>query len=288
MALTILNNLDSLRQGRLMRLANLYTITRTDGVVFRLTNHNSPISYGGFLYEPANGVQSSAFQKQTGLRPRDMEMNGVLTSDRITDSDLHAGKFDNARVEVLLVDWLYPWAGSFDRSVFTIERVSFSGEHWDATLTGLVGLLKAKQGEVVTRTCQNRLGDSICRINLATSTITRSIATVTSIRRIFTVTIGSITNPYNGAAVSDGYFDGGTVTWASGSNNGLVGEIKSHVGNTIELELEMPFDIAVSDSVNIRPGCDGLFTTCQTKFQNKPNFKGCPDVPGTDKMLYAN
>ena len=118
--LTILNNLESLRSGRLHRLCQLWKFTRADGVVIRFTDHSHTIVYLNESYESTGGFNPTAQQKQTGLRSRNQEMIGMLSSSKVTDADLHAGRYDNCVIEVFKVDWLYPWAGAFDRQVLRI------------------------------------------------------------------------------------------------------------------------------------------------------------------------
>jgi uncharacterized phage protein (TIGR02218 family) len=286
--LTVLNNLESLRTGRLHRLCQLWKLTRTDGTILRFTDHSHELVYLGETYEPSGGFSPTAQQKQTGLRSRNQELMGMLSSGKITDGDLHAGKYDSCLIEIFRVDWLYPWAGSFDRQVYRIESVTFSSEHWEASIIGLTGLLQKANGELVTRMCQNDLGDGICRVNLTSSTVTRSVLTVTNSRRIFTASLTGITNPYVGGAIADGYFTAGKLVWTSGPNLNLASEIRAHTqsSGTLELELETPFDIGVGNSFTIYPGCDKTWSTCLSKFANRPNYKGAPDVPGTDKMIY--
>lgn len=287
--LTVLNNMESLRVGRLHRLCQIWKFTRSDGFVLRFTDHSHEIIFNGELYEPGGGLSPTAQQKQTGLRSRNQELMGMLSSGKITDADLHAGRYDNCVIEILRVDWMFPWAGSFDRQVGRIESVTFSGEHWEASVVGLTGLLQRANGELVTRNCQNDLGDAVCRINLATSTVARTVATVVNARRIFTTTLTGITNPYVGGAIADGYFEAGKLTWTSGPNAGIISEVRVHTQGTatIELELETPFDIVVGNGFNLSPGCLKRWTEdCLTKFANRINYKGAPDVPGTDKMIY--
>lgn len=47
-----------------------------------------------------------------------------------------------------------------------------------------------------------------------------------------------------------------------------------HTGRIVTLLLPTPFDIEVGDSGIWVAGCDGLMSTCKTKFNNLPNFGG--------------
>lgn len=70
------------------------------------------------------------------------------------------------------------------------------------------------------------------------------------------------------SAYSDGHFAGGKII----IEERYTRFIKSHTTNTIVINRGC--GAAISDSFRAYPGCDGLPTTCNTKFSNKPNFGG--------------
>lgn len=59
------------------------------------------------------------------------------------------------------------------------------------------------------------------------------------------------------------------------ANHGKISPIIRHVNATREIELTLPTgaDIAVGDRGDLRPGCNGLFTSCQAR-GNSDNFGG--------------
>ena len=76
---------------------------------------------------------------------------------------------------------------------------------------------------------------------------------------------------------------------------GVVAPIVSHIhtvsgagsesGRTIELLFPAPQDLAVGDWAIIRPGCDGLLTTCRDKFANQLNHGGDPFAPSASQII---
>ncbi len=68
------------------------------------------------------------------------------------------------------------------------------------------------------------------------------------------------------------YFAGGVLY-----HNGNSRMIQGNKGNT--LTLRYPFPTTPMGAVSIYPGCNGLFRTCATRFNNTLNFTGCPYVP---------
>lgn len=85
----------------------------------------------------------------------------------------------------------------------------------------------------------------------------------------------------------DGYFRDGEIEWTTGANAGLVSPIVEWDSDVREatLLIPTPFDIAVDDTGVVRAGCDGLKTTCTTKFSNTDNHGGQPYSPGAANNL---
>lgn len=83
-----------------------------------------------------------------------------------------------------------------------------------------------------------------------------------------------------------GFFDYGLVTFSSGANATYSMEVKRYVPGVVELQLPMPYPMAVADTYTIVPGCVGRFIEdCKTKFANVLNFRGEPHLPGQDRVV---
>ena len=88
-----------------------------------------------------------------------------------------------------------------------------------------------------------------------------------------------------------GWFSGGLVEFLTGNNSGFRMEVKSWAktgsdAGLVVLYLPVPFSISVSDTLLIHPGCfKRLLDDCRDKFDNVPNFRGEPYLPGLDERL---
>lgn len=82
-----------------------------------------------------------------------------------------------------------------------------------------------------------------------------------------------------------GFFTYGIVKWLTGANAGYSMEVKGNSPGVVELTMLMPFPIQVGDTYQISEGCDGLFGTCKSRFNNVVNFQGEPYIPGPDLIL---
>ena len=79
--------------------------TRADGVTFGFTDHDRTLSFDGTDFEPESGSTASEVRSGSDLSVDAQDAEGVLTSDRITETDILDGRWDNAEVEVWRVNW---------------------------------------------------------------------------------------------------------------------------------------------------------------------------------------
>jgi hypothetical protein len=82
-----------------------------------------------------------------------------------------------------------------------------------------------------------------------------------------------------------GWFDFGLITFTSGNNNGLSGEVLSYVPGQWTLEIPFPYTIQVGDTYTMLAGCDKSLGTCKDKFSNVVNMRAEPYLPGVDKIV---
>lgn len=267
-------------------LATLWKITRKDGVVLGFTDHDEDIIYppnpSGLLYQAATAYSRSALRASDNLDVQNMQLDGIIESDSISDDDIRAGRYDYPQVEIRMVNWQDLSQGSVGEPTFIgiggqIELKEFM---YSLELRGLGQLLTQTEGDLYSPSCRVDLGDpATCKVDLAALTQTGEVATVADNRTLFCT----------GVVADDGYFDGGLLTWLTGANAGLSMEVKQWISGTpaaeIVLMLKMLLDIQPGDTFTIAPGCDKNVLTCKNKFSNVINFHGEPDVPGRDFML---
>lgn len=267
-------------------LSTCWKIKRVDGTTFYFTDHPFKLILDDTnTYTPLGAGDFSARRKDTGLEDANSEYRGIITSDAITYNDLYSGKYKDAQITEMLVDWRYAWAGSLCTSNYWITSLEYTGEDWIAQIGGLTTWFNQAIGRLFDRNCDATLGDSRCKINLPSLSTTGDIATITTQRVSFTWT-SSVVAPFT----TTEYCTLGKILWTGGNNTGLVSEIRTYAylgipGAAIGLFLETPFDFQVGDMFQVTPGCDKLMTTCRDKFNNVVNHRGHPTIPGTDKTL---
>lgn len=277
MAYTILNGPSSLLTNRVLRLATCWEIARSDGVFLRFTDHDETVQVGlgGQVYTPADGFSASARQRQSALRPANFEARGIISINAVVEDDIRAGRFRNAAVTEIAVDWSYPWAGPIVVSRYIIETMTWNGEFWTAQITSMAARFKNKVGSVYSRTCRWTLGDAQCKAAIGESSL--SVAAVVDVLTKFTST----------GSFSADFFAYGLLEWTSGANKGIKQEVATfdEATNTYVLRIPTPNPIVVADSFKVIVGCDKTLTQCRDKFDNVLNHGGFPHMPGNDRLI---
>lgn len=262
-------------------MCTCWRITRGDGTVLGFTDHDRALVFDSVSHEPDTGFDQSAAVAHAGLQVGGLDVTGAFASERITESDLEAGLYDNARVEAWLVNWATPSERHLMR-IGSIGEVRRAGQQFTAEVRSLSHALDQERGRIFRATCDADLGDARCGVDLQSADWTAS-ATVTETngaRRITATVPGDRPT---------GFFDQGALTFTSGANAGRTSEVLRHVrdaaGDLIELWLPMAGAILVGDGFDVSAGCDKRFSTCRDRFANIENFRGFPHMPGNDFAL---
>ena len=258
------------------------------------TDHNSAIIWDtGFIgagdfhtFLPSGAFIASAREEIAGMAPVNFEATGIIDPDEITFEDLRTGRFDNAFVDQIIINWRFPWVAPVQWLRYTIADLQHTENTWHATLEGPSHIIKKNMGESYTRLCRYRLGDQRCTVLLPPFTQNASVQLAVT---------DPVENRYKFLPLFsdfpdiDNFFRFGSITWTSGANTGFVSEVaEDNVGpgaQFLTLRLMTPFPIVTGDEFIIIAGCDKTITTCFEKFNNVINHGGFPTIPGTDRMI---
>lgn len=255
--------------------AMFYRVTRSDGVVMGFSDHDMPLTIDGVWYEAEAGMSGTAIRSMADLAADNMEVSGVITSDRVTARDLLGGRYDYARVKIFMANPRALADGIIQLPGFRIGSVSVAGVGFSADLLGIGHQFDQEIVEITSPGCRYDLGDARCTKSIAHLIESSSVESAPD-RRVF----------FDSArAEAAGYWRAGRVLWTTGENAGLIGTIKESSLGQIELMLPMSFDIAPGDDYDIEPGCDKTIEACADVYDNVPNFGGEPHVPGPMRAL---
>lgn len=164
-------------------LAQFWKVRRTDGVLFHFTSHDVDldvdISDGdGFgTYEAETSFKRSAISNNDLLSVDNLEVQGLLRSDRIDESELRRGLFDFAEVWVFIMNYeslvdgfLRMRRGWFGEVVITPNGT------FKAELRGMTQVLSRIRSRLYNPECEHDLGDDPCGIPIDPPLLTTNTA----------------------------------------------------------------------------------------------------------------
>lgn len=174
--------------GETATLATCWTITRTDGVVFRYTTHDQDVTFLKEVYRSAAGFERSAMKSSASFAVDEMEVMGLLRDDGITDEEMRNGAFDYAQVEVFLVNYEDSSMGRVMlRTGYFAEVQTNDAGLFTVELRGLVDMLQNKIGNTYLPECRVDLGSASCGVKLKPDVYERGRRYKTGERMIYPV-----------------------------------------------------------------------------------------------------
>lgn len=262
-------------------LAWCWRLTRVDGVTFGFTDHDQALTFDATDFESETGLVPSELRNGSDLSVDAQDAEGVLTSNRITETDILDGRWDNAGVEV----WRVNWQDTAQRVLMrrgAIGQIRRGRLAFVAEVRSMAHVLGQTVGRTFQATCDAALGDARCGVDLEDPAYIGT-GTVIDLSRDRAFTASGL------GAFEAGWFTFGTLDWTSGANAGRRAEIMLHdasSGTATVTLLEAPVrPIVADDAFVIRAGCDKRAETCGAKFANMVNFRGYPHIPGQDAVI---
>lgn len=254
-----------------------------DGTVMGFTVHDRAltvdmldISDVPVVFNAGGGVSPSAIELNEGFSPSNCEISGPVTA-QITAVAVMGGRFNGARVRVFDVDWKQAIPDVLPLLAGNVREARLEERKWVFEVRSDTDRANQSIGEVLTPYCQADLGDERCKFPLVGVPVT--IAAVTD-RKRFTVT--------GAEAFADDYFNLGHILFTSGTmlaTDTMEVFDWTQSSGAIELYVNLVDTPLVGDTLLIHQGCDKLRPTCVLTFNNILNFRGHPDVPGSDQVF---
>ncbi len=267
--------------GAITTLCHCWKLIRRDGQIFGFTDHDRDLNFGSVTFIARTGLEAADMTQENSLAIGGGEISGALSSASLTQSALLNGLYDDANIEI----WLVNWADVNQRALLdiaSIGEVKRADYAFVAELRSLTHRLDEERGRVFRPECDAQVGDQRCGAALNTGAYTGS-ATIANIVSATQFVMSNVSN------FSDGWFAGGKISWVTGENAGLISEIKTHHSDNgqvmITLWIQPSLNAKVGDQCLVSAGCDKTFATCRLKFNNTANFRGFPHMPGNDFVV---
>lgn len=266
-----------------------------DGSTIAVTDHDRPLTFdlgdGDEIYSPRTGILPSDLSLSAGFDADDIEVTGPLVDAateawHVTQEMVLGGRLDDAVAWFFQVNWASLASGPVRLLKGKVFLAEVEGSRFKLTIQSEISRFSQEIGRTITGYCDADFGDARCGYSPIVDAV--EVTAVTDARSF------TVTNP--NARVDD-FFNRGTVQMTSGDLNGTrpVEIFDWTVGGVVTLWTDLAEPPQVGDTLNIRQGCYDPATgqsktrgACMT-FDNIVNFRGFPDVPGTDQVLrYPN
>lgn len=253
-------------------VANWWRIFRTDGVAVGFTSHDRDLRFDDILHRAAPGMVPSAIRLDGGFDEDSAEVEGALDHDAIGAADLIAGRFDDARVEIGLVDW--ETLETFTIYAGDLGQVGQDGTQFTAQLRSAKERLSRDTLARTSPTCRAIFCGPECSL---------SSAKFTEECFVQSVDVDGNAISLSSARPANDFLDG-SVRFIDGFGTGLILAVAAVDGDMLILDRYLPDDIQAGTRVLVRQGCDHRWQSCHERFGNAVNFRGEPFLPGNDLL----
>lgn len=281
-----------LNARRPIERADLYTLTLTDGTVYRWSGSDVGIvgkdqAGNAQTWQLGPGITRNRLKWAVGVAVDTMgvtftDIRGTTVNGQGLMAFIAAGGLIGARLQVDVAFWAGLAAplptGALLWFAGRIAEVN-SVTRWEASInvkSDLELLDVMVPRDVYQPGCLNTLYDAACGKSRTAFTVTGA-ATVGSsqARTVF------------GHALPQavGWFDLGVVRFTGGANAGISRTVKQHTSGQIKVLQPLPFAVQAGDAFAIYPGCDKSVATCTAKFANVARFRGHPYIPVPETVV---
>lgn len=169
--------------GEVTTLATLWKVKRQDGVALHFTSHDQDLTVdigdgdGSATYEAETSFNRSAIASDDSLAVANLDITGVLSSDRIAETDLRRGLYNFAEVKIAMVNWDDLTQGIIKmRSGWLGEVTVTPNGYFVCELRGLAQAFARNIGELFSPDCRADLGDSRCKLPVDPERVVRGKA----------------------------------------------------------------------------------------------------------------
>jgi uncharacterized phage protein (TIGR02218 family) len=273
-------NQDPVSTGYAWKLTPAATSVLTNAIA--ATSHTKDLTlpgHGATVFRSAGGLnQVSAVDTESGQESAGLEFEAVFDDAAITAAQVHAGDWDNAKLEIFSFNYKVPNMGQLIEFSGRIGTITEEGPVFKAEARHLTSIARIKIGRLASANCDVKVfGDARCKKDL--TALTRTNQNVTS--------VPDTQNTFRASALASPTiaYTNGKITFTAGLNTGRSFDIKSFDNATKEivLHLDTPFAIAISDKFTIIEGCDRTLAQC-IQFANVINFRGVPYIKNVEEL----
>lgn len=176
-------------------LATCWRLKRRDGVEMGFTDHDQPLLVEAMTYAAESGFTPSAVAASSSLSVDNLDVEGMLDADSISEADIMAGRYDFAEIEIFQVNYRNPEAGKMILRRGWLGEISISNQRFVAEVRGMTQKLSQQIGALYSPACRAEIGDARCGLDMAAFTHS-GVVTEADSRNLFRDTMRNEENSY--------------------------------------------------------------------------------------------
>ena len=252
-------------------VATFWRVFRQDGVALGFTSHDRDLTFSGLRHRSAPGMTPAAIRMTADVTGDSAEVEGALSHDTISETDLLSGLFDEAAILIGAVDW-----ETLDHEVLysgLIGKIEHDQRGFSAQLRSAKRILEQDLIPRTSPTCRAKFCGLGCGLSAPRFTGRYSL-------HGFDETSNRIEID---SAVGSQMIDG-ELRMLGGPQTGLVFGILNADATWLTLDRPLTLSTPLGTKLEILEGCDHTVVTCSERFGNAHNFRGEPFLPGNDLL----
>jgi uncharacterized phage protein (TIGR02218 family) len=250
--------------------ARLCTITRLDGLAYRIAESDEPVTIGGNTWQPVPGIVISAVKHTNNGDMPSAQITAIHNRGTVLDSnDIDVGRFDGATVQIFIIDRLNL---ATPKLLFTgsVGNITYNTENQAVIdVQGLSAFAKILMTQKRSPMCRTDLFSVLCGVDKTAYDVA---TTITAIVDAFNFTVTGVTQP-------TGWFNQGVMVLPS--TTGLEMANWDQPSQTVTTYMPSWQLLTVGDAITMYPGCDKTIDMCTNRYNNALNFQGEPHFTGT-------
>lgn len=282
MSRTLSANLVTHLAARSHTRCSMLLLDLNDGTSIGITDHNDDIDYdigdGIVTYQAETGILPSDVALSATLDADNYEVRGPITDDVVTLAGLLGGRYNRARARLFQINWKHPADGAIKIMAGNVSQARPEGGEFVFEIRSDFDRFNQVVGRLITNNCDADFADGV-RCHATPITTTGTVIAVSS-ALVFAVS-------FTGGPYADDFFNFGTVIGLTGANAGTTVEIQDW-SDAGAIELFVPLGVVpeIGDTFTVKDGCLKSRTACMAH-DNIEEFRGFPEVPGSDQVLRA-
>lgn len=248
-----------------------WVFQRPDGAGFATTSHDRPLRVGSTIFEADMDLHPAELVLSERMLGSSLRVKGALSNPALNSTDILSGRWSGTSVTLVTADW----SNGSEASIICkgeLGHLKFD----DGVLSMIVDVLPdASRDSPCPQTspeCRAVLGDERCRVDLRS--------------RKMRVTVAAVEDSI--VVIDETYTEGfvmGQLRWLTGKCSGMKQTIVAADGARLMLQARLHDKVESGDRALLVEGCDGRRATCAERFGNILNFRGEPDLPGSEILL---